>query len=135
MDVLTPEQRRRCMSSIRSKNTRPEIIVRKMAHRMGFRFRLHRKDLPGTPDLVFPRLRKIIFVHGCFWHMHDCPYGSVVPKTNTEFWQTKRRSNVRRDKENLNTLEKDGWNILVVWECETRNSDALFRILHEFLSK
>ena len=121
MDVLTPEQRSRCMSNIRGKDTKPEMVVRRLVHRMGYRFRLHRADLPGKPDLTFPRLRKIIFVHGCYWHMHNCPYGSVVPKTNAEFWQTKRRANVKRDRKHLKNLRKLEWTTLVVWECETHS--------------
>lgn len=135
MDVLTPQQRHKCMSRIRGKNTKPEMIVRKSAHKMGYRFRIHRKDLPGKPDLVFPRLRKVIFVHGCYWHMHDCQYGSVIPKTNTQFWQNKRQSNVDRDKKNMKALKKLGWKILVVWECKTKKIDSLHNMLFKFLSK
>lgn len=119
-DVLTPEQRRFNMSQIRSRNTKPEMIVRSLVHRMGYRYRLHRKDLPGKPDLVFPARKKIIFVHGCFFHMHDCSYGRVVPKTNAEFWQKKRQGNVERDGRNLEELENDGWRVLTVWECMTK---------------
>lgn len=119
-DIHTQEQRRYNMSRIRAKNTRPEMIVRSIAHRSGYRFRLHRKDLPGTPDLVFPRHNKIILVHGCFFHMHDCPYGRVTPKTNAEFWLAKRLSNVERDKKNLAALKKQGWEILIIWECMTK---------------
>src|SRR4051812_7053306 len=113
-DVLTPEQRRRNMSAIKGKDTKPEMIVRQMVHGMGYRYRLHRKDLPGKPDMVFPGSRKIIEIHGCYWHMHDCPLGAVIPKTNTEFWQTKRLSNVARDKRNAAALEELGWKVLVV---------------------
>jgi DNA mismatch endonuclease (patch repair protein) len=111
--------------------------VRSMVHKMGYRYRLHRKDLPGKPDLVFPGRHKIIFVHGCFFHMHDCPYGRVVPKTNPEFWQTKRLSNVERDRRNIAALESGGWKVLVVWECQTKKlPDAdLAEILNIFLSK
>ncbi len=109
------------MSQIRGKDTRPELIVRSLVHRMGYRFRLHVKDLPGKPDLVLPRHNKLIFVHGCYWHMHRCRYGRVVPKTNTEFWQNKRQSNVDRDRRNLRKLRREGWTILVVWECWTRD--------------
>jgi len=119
-DVLTPEQRSFNMSQIRSRNTKPEMIVRSLVHRMGYRYRLHRKDLPGKPDLVFPSRRKIIFVHGCFFHLHDCSYGRVVPKTNAEFWQNKRQGNVERDNRNLEALENDGWSVLIVWECTTK---------------
>jgi DNA mismatch endonuclease, patch repair protein len=135
-DVLTPEQRRFNMSRIRNRNTKPEMIVRSMVHKMGFRYRLHRKDLAGKPDLVFPSRRKIIFVHGCFFHMHDCQYGKVTPKTNTEFWQNKRLRNVERDKKNIAELKQQDWNILIIWECMTkpRNIDKLSAILKNYLS-
>jgi len=134
-DVLTPEQRRFNMSRIRNRDTKPEMIVRSMVHQMGYRYRLHRKDLPGKPDLVFSTRRKIIFIHGCFFHMHDCPYGRVIPKTNTDFWQKKRKSNVNRDKKNENELQNQGWNILIVWECMTKRKqiENLPKILKEFL--
>lgn len=132
-DVLTKEQRHRNMSNIRSRNTKPELIVRSLVHRLGYRFRLHRRDLPGKPDLVFVARRKIIFIHGCFWHMHDCKYGNVVPATNTEFWQTKRRSNVDRDKRSVAALKKDAWQILTIWECETKKPELLIKRIIEFL--
>src|SRR5688500_201263 len=119
MDVHTPEQRSRNMAAIRGKDTKPEMVVRRVAHRLGFRYRLHRRDLPGAPDLVFPRLRKIINVHGCYWHMHACPYGRVVAKTNAEFWRNKRRGNVVRDRRNERELRRLGWEVLTLWECET----------------
>lgn len=133
-DVLTTEQRRRNMSAIKGKNTKPELVVRKLVHSLGFRFRLHRKGLPGKPDLVFPKLRKIIFVHGCFWHMHDCPYGRVTPKNNAEFWATKRLRNVHRDgnvEEQLNVL---GWKVLLVWECEIKDMMKLQNVIVAFLT-
>jgi DNA mismatch endonuclease (patch repair protein) len=136
VDVLTPEQRRFNMSRIRNRNTKPEMIVRSVAHKMGFRYRLHRKDLSGKPDLVFPRRRKIIFIHGCYFHMHDCKYGNVIPKTNSEFWQNKRRGNVERDMKNINALQKNGWDVLVIWECMTKpNSKYILpTILEKFLN-
>lgn len=133
-DVLTPEQRHRNMAAIKSKDTKPEMVVRKFAHSLGFRYRLHRKDLPGKPDLVFPRRRKVIFVHGCYWHTHNCKYGKVKPKTNTTFWQTKRESNVNRDKRNQRELKQLGWSVLVIWECQTKNPEILERILLTFLN-
>lgn len=133
-DVHTPAQRSYNMSRIRNRDTRPERIVRSLVHRMGYRFRLHRKDLPGKPDLVFPGRRKIIFVHGCFFHMHDCPYGRVVPKKNAEFWRLKRLSNVERDRKNVATLRRAGWRVLEVWECQTRTPEALAPKLKRFLS-
>ena len=132
-DVMTPSQRSRCMSRIRGVDTKPEMVVRSMAHRMGYRFRLHRRDLPGRPDLVFPRTRKIVFVHGCFWHMHVCHAGRVKPKTNAEFWQTKRSGNVARDCVSIRLLRQSGWRVLIVWECETRKPEQLKRRLCAFL--
>lgn len=133
MDVLTKRQRSYNMSQIRCKNTEPEMLVRSIVHRMGYRYSLHRKDLPGHPDLVFAPRRKIIFVHGCFWHMHKCPYGRVVPATNTKFWQSKRQGNAERDKRNLRKLRRDGWRVLVIWECQTPNTKKLGRKLKNFL--
>ena len=133
-DVHTPQQRSFNMSRIRNRNTRPEMVVRSLVHRMGYRYRLHRKDLPGKPDLVFPSRRKIIFVHGCFFHMHDCRYGNVTPKQNAEFWRAKRLSNVERDRRNIAALTQEGWEVLEVWECQTRMPDQLEPILRDFLS-
>lgn len=132
-DVHTKEQRSFNMSRIRNKNTRPEILVRSIVHRMGYRYALHRKDLPGHPDMVLTRHHKIIFVHGCFWHMHRCRYGRVVPKTNKKFWKIKREGNVDRDKRNLRKLRKEGWKVLVIWECHTRNTKKLMNNLKKFL--
>jgi DNA mismatch endonuclease, patch repair protein len=132
-DVLTKSQRSFNMSQIRSKNTSPEITVRSLVHRMGYRYALHRSDLPGHPDIVLVKYKKIVFVHGCFWHMHRCRYGRVVPATRTKFWQDKRRGNVERDKRNLRKLRKDGWEVLVVWECQTRDNEKLSRLLMTFL--
>ena len=123
------------MSRIRGRDTTPELKVRSMVHRMGFRFRLHAADLPGKPDLVLPRHEKIIFVHGCYWHMHRCRYGRVVPRTNAEFWQNKRQGNVTRDGRNLRTLRRNGWQVLVVWECWTRDADRLRERLLKFLQQ
>jgi len=132
-DVLTPEQRRKCMSHIRGVDTKPEMVVRRMAHRMGYRYRLHRKNLPGKPDLVFPSLQKIIFVHGCFWHMHRCRYGRVKPKTNAGFWEAKRTGNVERDRTNRRKLRALGWQVFVVWECWTRDIAKLEMRIRGFL--
>lgn len=132
-DVLTPQQRSFNMSRIRSRDTRPEMVVRSIVHRLGFRYRLHKKDLPGKPDLVLVRHRKIIDVHGCFFHMHNCPYGKVVPATNAEFWRTKRESNLNRDRRNVKLLKKGGWQVLVVWECQTRHPEILEKTLSNFL--
>ncbi len=132
-DVHTPKQRSFNMSRIRNRNTRPEMIVRSLAHRLGYRFRLHRKDLPGKPDLVFPSRRKVVFVHGCFFHMHDCRYGQVTPKQNAEFWLKKRLSNVERDRRNRAELELQGWRVLEVWECQTKTPQLVEDALRHFL--
>jgi DNA mismatch endonuclease (patch repair protein) len=132
-DNLTPEQRRFNMSRIRSTNTRPEMFVRSLVHRMGYRFRLHGRDLPGKPDLVFPSRRKVIFVHGCFWHMHGCRFGSVKPKSNADYWQNKRLSNVERDKGHLAALKDAGWQVFIVWECQIKSPEKLRENLLEFL--
>ncbi len=131
-DVLSTEQRRFCMSRIRGKNTKPEIIVRQIVRQLGIGYRLYVKDLPGKPDLVFRKHKKVIFVHGCFWHMHACKYGRVIPKTNTEFWQKKRLSNKLRDSKNRKELKKLGWSILVIWECQTRKPALLLKKIQRF---
>jgi len=116
MDVHSPEQRSYNMSRIKGKNTKPELLVRKWLWSHGYRYRLHRKDLPGKPDIVFPRQKKAVFVHGCFWHKHDCRYFKW-PRTNKEFWKKKINGNVRRDQKNYQDLIKAGWTYLIVWEC------------------
>ena len=118
------------MSHIRGKDTKPELLVRSIAHKLGLRFRLHRRDLPGRPDLVLPRHRTVIFVHGCFWHRHSCKL-AAVPKTRSEFWAAKFDANVRRDFRNRERLEALGWRVLEVWECETENGFVLERRLKE----
>ena len=121
------------MRAVRSGDTGPERIVRRIAHGLGRRFRLHRKSLPGTPDLVFARDAKVIFVHGCFWHGHDCKRGARTPKTNRDYWRAKIARNVARDAANVAALVEDGWHVLVVWECETRDRVVLTRRLADFL--
>ena len=117
------EQRSRNMSAIKSKNTKPEIAVRRLLHSMGYRFRLHRKDLPGSPDIVLPKYKTVIFVHGCFWHRHkNCKYAST-PKTRQEFWEAKFRENINRDKLNQENLSSKGWKIIIVWECEIKDKN------------
>ena len=123
------------MRLIRSKDTSPELKVRSLAHRLGFRFRLHRKDLPGKPDLVFPFRKKVIFVHGCFWHGHDCAEGLRKPKSNRSYWIPKIERNQQRDAENINRLRVAGWDVLVVWECEIKAHEHLAQKLIEFLTK
>lgn len=133
MDIINKEQRSRNMAQIRAKDTKPELLVRRFVHSMGFRYRLHRRDLPGTPDLVFPRHRKVIFVHGCFWHRHlDCRF-AYTPKSNTEFWSTKFARNVENDRNALKLLVAAGWNVLILWECEIQDTDFLDRKIREFL--
>jgi DNA mismatch endonuclease, patch repair protein len=106
------------MATIRSKDTRPEMLVRRLAHRLGYRFRLHRKGLPGSPDLVFPSRQKAIFVHGCFWHRHDCSWGRKAPSVRLDYWLPKLERNRTRDRANLDALKRLGWSVLVLWECE-----------------
>ena len=132
MDVHTREQRSSNMAAIRSANTRPEMRVRSALHQLGFRFRLHRKDLPGRPDIVLPKHRTAVFVHGCFWHCHRCKYGSVVPATRAEFWAEKRGGNVARDRRNAAALRKLGWRVLVLWECEVRTEEAALARVNKF---
>jgi len=135
-DVHSPEQRSFNMSRIRSRDTKPEMIVRSLVHQMGYRFRLHRRDLPGTPDLVLPKHGKVIFVHGCFWHMHRCRYGQVKPRKNAAFWAAKRQANVERDRKALRRLRSDEWRVLVVWECWTRDPEIkLIPRLTQFLDE
>ena len=132
-DVLTADQRRLNMSRIRSKDTKPEMIVRSLVHRMGYRFRLHDSKLPGKPDLVLRRHKTVIFVHGCFWHMHSCRWGQVKPKTSADFWENKRRSNVARDERAMEQLKGMGWRVIVVWECETKDREKLAQLLDAVL--
>lgn len=132
VDTLTPQARSALMARIGGKNTAPEILVRRLAHGLGYRFRLHRRDLPGSPDLVFPRLRKIVLVHGCYWHGHGCKIGRL-PKSNVGFWADKIAKNRARDARNLADLRQLGWQTLVVWQCETRRREALGKILERFL--
>jgi len=128
MDTVTKEQRSVIMSKIRGKNTKPEMMVRRAAHSLGLRFRLHRKDLPGSPDLVFVRLRKAVFVHGCFWHRHSDCQKAYTPKSNNEFWQQKFARNVERDVAAQAKLRAAGWDPIIVWECEAYAADLPNRI-------
>lgn len=125
--------RSRTMRAVKSKNTTPEIVVRKLVHALGFRFRLHGKHLPGSPDIVFPGKSKVIFVHGCFWHGHTCERGARVPKTNTTYWIAKVSRNKLRDKNAVCSLRKAGWRQLTVWECELRRPENLKRKIEKFL--
>jgi DNA mismatch endonuclease (patch repair protein) len=130
---MTTEDRSRIMRAVKSRDTGPEKIVRQLAHRLGYRYRLHRSDLPGKPDLTFPRRRAVILVNGCFWHGHDCNRGARSPKTNIDYWTAKIRRNVARDEENLGRLAASGWRALVVWECEIKATDQLAARLRGFL--
>lgn len=121
------------MGRIRCRNTKPEMRVRRMVHGLGYRYRLHQRNLPGTPDLVFPGQKKAIFVHGCFWHQHTCPRG-VRPDTNREFWENKLDQNIQRDLKNIHLLKKQGWSVLILWECEIKKTEALALRINEFLS-
>ncbi len=122
------------MRAIRSTGMKPELIVRRLVHAMGYRYRLHRNDLPGRPDLVFTPRRKLIFVHGCFWHFHGCKL-SHVPKSNLTYWQPKLDRNKSRDAANLEKLRASGWDILVIWECETANHPVITDKIHSFLAR
>lgn len=121
------------MRAVKSKDTTPELRVRRLLHGMGYRYRLHRKDLPGHPDLVFASRRKVIFIHGCFWHGHDCHRGARVPKTNADYWTIKIGRNRDRDARALKALAEQGWRVLVLWECELKDEAALRETLRAFL--
>jgi DNA mismatch endonuclease, patch repair protein len=134
MDVLSPVERSARMALVRSKDTKPEWRVRRIVHALGFRYRLHSSSLPGKPDLVFPRLRKIIFVHGCFWHRHGVRCALTrMPKSRVEFWQAKLQANRKRDDKNLSRLRAAGWKVLTVWECQTEEAEVLRTRVASFL--
>lgn len=135
-DKLTPDRRSWNMSRIRSKNTRTEMGVRSLIHSMGFRYRLHRKDLPGKPDIVFSKYKTVIFVHGCFWHRHEGCKITTTPKSNTEFWEKKFAYNVKRDIEHQGKLKEMGWKVLIVWQCELKNKvDLAHRISQALINQ
>jgi len=129
MDVLTPEERRKNMSAIRGKDTRPELVVRSALHRLGFRFRIHVRSLPGRPDIVLPKYRTVVFVHGCFWHRHPGCRFAYSPSSRQEFWQQKFAKNQERDRQAQQRLREAGWCVLVVWECEAGNFETLAKEL------
>jgi DNA mismatch endonuclease (patch repair protein) len=133
VDTLTPEQRSERMGRVRNKDTKPEMAVRRLVHRMGYRYRLHRRDLPGNPDLVFPNRGKIIFVHGCFWHRHGTCKFTRWPKSKLEFWKPKLEENHRRDRENQRALRGMGWRTLVIWECQLDKLERLESKIRAFL--
>lgn len=135
VDTLSPAERSERMSRVRGADTKPEMLVRRMVHGMGYRYRLHRKDLPGSPDLVFPSKRKVIFVHGCYWHRHPdpgCPLARL-PKSRLDFWLPKLEGNRKRDERNQEKLENMGWGIMIVWECQLKDKAALERRIKGFL--
>lgn len=134
-DTLSPQERSALMSRIRSRDTKPELVVRHTVHRMGYRYRLHRRDLPGTPDLVFGPRRKVIFVHGCFWHWHEGCRHARLPKSRVDFWRPKLEGNRLRDERNRVELERRKWGVLVIWECEIKDGSALERRIEEFLGR
>lgn len=133
-DTRSPEQRSRIMKSVGTKHTGPELLVRKMLHGLGCRYGLHRKDLPGSPDIVMPAHGKIVFVHGCFWHGHDCKYGRL-PKSRPDYWAPKIAANRKRDRRNRSLLARSGWSVTVVWQCQTKRPAVLRRRLMAFLQR
>ena len=133
-DVFSREKRSAIMRGVGRRNTGPEILVRRLLHRAGYRFRLEGKDLPGKPDIVLPRYRSVIFVHGCFWHSHEGCRRAELPVTNRDFWRQKIEGNKRRDEVALEALSRLGWSFLVVWQCETRDREALLEKLKKFLN-
>jgi len=132
-DVFDTPTRSQVMRAVKGKNTRPELAVRSLLHALGYRFRIHRKDLPGFPDIVLPGRKAVIFVHGCFWHGHACKRGSRAPKANADYWTKKLAGNVVRDEKRQTELVGLGWRVLVVWECEVKETAALADKLHAFL--
>jgi DNA mismatch endonuclease (patch repair protein) len=130
-----PETRSRIMRAVKGQNTTPELVVRRLVFASGYRYRLHRKDLPGKPDLVFPRLRKIIFVHGCFWHAHTCARGARIPQNNRQYWVQKIQRNAIRDRKNRAALKKLGWEVHIIWECELKDVGKLQSGIGRFLKK
>ena len=134
MDVWSKEKRSEVMSKIRSKDTKPEILVRKMLFARGYRYRLHVKNLPGKPDIVMPKYKAAIFVHGCFWHLHSGCREGTIPKTRTDYWKDKLLGNRQRDKKHMRELRKLGWRVLRLWECEVeKNPDKIMKIIESFL--
>ena len=130
-DDVTPE-RRRIMQAVRQKNTKPEVTVRRLLHRLGYRFRLHRRDLPGSPDIVLPKHRTVIFVHGCFWHRHGCKK-TTTPKIRRNFWEAKFAANVERDRRKEEQLREAGWRVLTIWECQVNELEILAAHLRQSL--
>jgi DNA mismatch endonuclease (patch repair protein) len=135
VDTISREYRSEIMSRVKAKNTKPEMVVRRMLHAAGYRYRLHARDLPGKPDLVFPGRRKVVFINGCFWHRHrDCAHARL-PKSRTEFWTDKLERNRERDERNVEALREQGWDVLTVWECEVRDLAAIMPRVVAFLEQ
>ena len=132
-DTFTRAERSRIMAAVKGKDTKPEMVVRKLVWRLGARYRLHVQRLPGCPDIVFVSQRKVIFVHGCFWHRHSCPDGRSTPATRTKYWNAKFARNKARDVKSRKALWKQGWDVLVIWECQTRRPEWLRGRLSKFL--
>jgi DNA mismatch endonuclease (patch repair protein) len=132
-DSFTPEQRSAVMRAVRGKDTAPELIVRRLTHALGYRYRLHAAELPGKPDLVFPGRKKVIFVHGCFWHWHNCKRGRRLPKAHSEYWSKKLLRNQARDRRHRRALRRAGWDVLVIWECQMKNLEKLSERIQDFL--
>jgi DNA mismatch endonuclease, patch repair protein len=124
-DIFSPEKRSQVMSKVRSKDTKPEIVIRRLLHSLGYRFRLYRKELPGNPDIVLPKYKTVIFVNGCFWHQHEGCKKSKLPISNSLFWSVKLQKNVERDKKNIERLEDLGWQVLLIWECQLRDLSTI----------
>lgn len=133
VDNLTPDERSRNMAAIKSKNTKPEIIVRKFLHKNGFRFRLHSSSLPGKPDVILKKYKTVIFVNGCFWHQHKNCEKSKIPKTNRKYWIAKFQKNKLRDVKNFKEIREKGWNIIVIWECQAKDENILNQVLQNGL--
>jgi DNA mismatch endonuclease Vsr len=133
MDTVDKIKRSEVMRAVKSRDTKPEMVVRRLLHKAGYRYRLHRKDLPGKPDIVFPSKRKAVFVHGCFWHQHPGCRQSARPTSNTDYWKPKLDGNMVRDAKNIYAIEAQNWRTLTVWECETGDQEELLRRLKEFL--
>ncbi|MBW2045509.1 MAG: DNA mismatch endonuclease Vsr [Deltaproteobacteria bacterium] len=133
MDHLTSKRRSWNMSLIRSVNTKPELVVRQILHSLGYRFRLHRQNLPGKPDIVLKKYNTVIFVHGCFWHQHKGCKRSNIPKSNVKYWKPKLSQNVKRDKNHKRLLRKSGWKIITIWECEGKHPDKIAKKLSKYL--
>lgn len=133
MDTVSVAKRSEIMARVRGTNTAPELAVRRLAHQLGYRFRVHRRDLPGRPDMVFAGRRKVVFVHGCFWHRHSGCVRTRMPKTREEFWQAKFDGNVRRDRRNERALRAQGWGVMTIWECQLADGERLKKRLERFL--